>query len=95
MNKRVFSAGLISLLAASGVQAGDADKGHQLVESNCIRCHGSEVYTRPDHKVTSLPGLEKQVQRCELMLGLTWFDDDIDDAATYLNQEYYKFKPAP
>lgn len=93
MNKRVFAAGLISLLAASGAQAGDAAKGQQLVETHCLRCHGSEVYTRPDHIVTSMEGLKKQVQRCELMLGLTWFEEDIDNTATYLNQEYYKFKP--
>jgi len=95
MNKRVFAVGLISLLAASGAHGGDAAKGQQLVETNCVRCHGSEVYTRPDHKVTSLPGLEKQVQRCEQMLGLTWFDEDIGNAATYLNQAYYKFKQSP
>ena len=95
MNKRVFAAGLISLLAAGSAHAGDAAKGQQLVETNCVRCHGSEVYTRADRKVTSLPGLEKQVQRCEQMLGLTWFDDDINNAATYLNQTYYKFKQTP
>jgi len=95
MNKRVFAAGLISLLAASGAQAGDAGKGQQLVEANCLRCHGSEVYTRPDRKVSSMAGLKKQVQRCELMLGLTWFDEDIGNAATYLNQAYYKFKQSP
>lgn len=84
--------GLMALFAAGAVQAGNATKGRQLVETHCPRCHGSEVYTRPDRKVTNQDELEKQVQRCELALGLTWFDEDIKDAATYLNLEYYKFK---
>ena len=92
MRKRYLTAGLISMLAATAVQAGDTETGRQLVETHCLRCHGSEVYTRSDRKVTSLQGLEKQVQRCELMLGLTWFDEDIGHVTAYLNQAYYKFK---
>jgi hypothetical protein len=52
----------------------------------------SELYTRPNRRVTSLPGLHKQIRFCEQNLGLTWFDDDIENTATYLNQEFYKFK---
>lgn len=95
MKLHSIAVGLMTLLAAGGVQAGDAAEGGKLVKTHCTRCHDSEVYTRPDHKVTSLDGLVKQVQRCELMLGLTWFDEDIENAATYLNQEYYKFKKSP
>jgi hypothetical protein len=80
------------MLGGTSVQAADLLRGHELVETHCQRCHGSEVYTRPDRRVTSLPGLRKQVQRCELMLGLTWFDEDIENTAAYLNREYYKFK---
>ena len=36
-------------------------------------------------------GLKKQVKRCELNLGLTWFDEDIQDVVSYLNTTYYKF----
>lgn len=92
MNKSTITAGLISLLIGTAVQAADAQLGKELVEANCMRCHGSEVYTRPDHKVKSFPALIKQVQRCDQMIGLTWFDEDIENAATYLNQEYYKFE---
>ncbi|MCP4450195.1 MAG: cytochrome c, partial [Planctomycetes bacterium] len=38
-------------------------------------------------------GLTSQVQRCELSLGLKWFDEDVDDVAGYLNQQFYKFQP--
>jgi mono/diheme cytochrome c family protein len=92
MRRLSLSLCLIPLLGAGAAQAADVQRGHELVEANCQRCHGSEIYTRPDRIVTSLPGLHKQVQRCEQMLGLTWFDDDIENTATYLNQEYYKFK---
>ena len=92
MNRIALSLSLIPLLGVAAVQADDVARGKQLVDTHCLRCHGSEVYTRPDRRVTSLPGLHKQVQRCEQMLGLTWFDDDIANTATYLNQEYYKFK---
>jgi mono/diheme cytochrome c family protein len=79
-------------LGAATSQAADTAAGKQLIETHCQRCHGSEVYTRSDRRVTSLPGLHSQVRRCEQMLGLTWFDADIDNAATYLNQEFYKFR---
>ena len=93
MNRIAFSLSLTLLLGVSAAaQAADVERGKQLVDTHCLRCHGSEVYIRPDRRVTSLQGLHKQVQRCEQMLGLTWFDDDIDNTATYLNQEYYKFK---
>jgi len=69
----------------------DLAAGEQLVDENCNSCHGSELYTRKDRLVTSRPGLTAQVKRCELALGLTWFDEDIENAAEYLNQKYYRF----
>lgn len=94
MIKTVIPATLL-ILAATSVQAADLAKGKQLTQENCIRCHDSEVYTRADRRVTSLPGLHTQVRRCEQMIGLKWFDDDIDNTATYLNLEYYKFDITP
>ncbi len=92
MNRITLSFCLIPLLSVTAAEAADLQRGHELVETHCQRCHGSEVYTRSDRRVTSLSGLNKQVRRCEQMLGLTWFDDDIENTATYLNQEFYKFK---
>jgi mono/diheme cytochrome c family protein len=92
MIRFIQAAGLLSLFVAATGQASDPAKGETLVNENCVRCHGSEVYTRSDRRVTTLSGLNKQVQRCEQMLGLTWFDDDIDNVAGYLNQQYYHFK---
>lgn len=92
MKRLIFSLCLMLPLGATNALSADIEQGHQLIETHCQRCHGSEAYTRPDRRVTSLPGLHKQVKRCEQMLGLTWFDEDINNAATYLNKEFYKFK---
>jgi hypothetical protein len=64
-----------------------------LYQEHCIKCHGSEVYTRADRKVTSLDGLGRQVRRCETALSLRWFDEDIDEMTRFLNDRFYQFKP--
>lgn len=84
---------LILLTAVLPLRA-EEDKGVEaLYEENCVKCHGSEVYTRSDRKVTTLDGLERQVQRCELALGLRWFDEEIADMTRFLNEKYYNFAP--
>ena len=82
---------LVLVLPALAV-AEDADIG-ELYQFNCTSCHGAEVYTRTDRKVTSPEALERQVRRCETALSLKWFDDDIIALADYLNTHYYKFTP--
>ncbi len=89
----------LAILMFTPAHAADIKKGEQLVKDNCISCHaahfgnnGSDIYTRPNHRVTSLVGLKKQVIRCRDNLGLTWFDEDVDDVVAYLNTRYYKFK---
>ena len=92
MSHRIPLLCLLLISAATTAQAGDAHAGKALVDKNCYSCHGNEVYTRADRKMKSLSGLKKQVQRCELALGLSWFDDQIDDATSHLNDNFYKFK---
>jgi mono/diheme cytochrome c family protein len=84
---------VVCLLPLAGAAvAADLSEGKSLVTENCYSCHGDELYTRADRKVQSLPGLHKQVKRCELALGLRWFDDQVDNAAAYLNDRFYHFK---
>ncbi len=86
-------------LASSGVvSAADIAHGKTLHKEHCVACHTSltngkpdSLYTRADRRVTSLEGLKKQVRRCELSLGLRWFDDDIEDVTAFLNQDFYHF----
>jgi mono/diheme cytochrome c family protein len=84
----LVSMGALSLPAAAAQEESAAN----LYEQNCVRCHGSEVYTRNDRKIESLAGLQRQVQRCDTALGLRWFDDEIDQVTAYLNKNYYHFK---
>jgi hypothetical protein len=79
------------ILLLAGMPAAQAADGKQLVEKNCTSCHDDSVYTRKDRRVTTLEGLKKQVKRCELNLGLKWFDDEINAVADYLNDTYYRF----
>ena len=84
---------LVTLLFLPVMPAGAADlaKGQALVQQHCMACHDNGVYTRPNRRVTSLPGLQKQVRRCELSLGLRWFDEQINNVTGYLNESFYKF----
>jgi cytochrome c553 len=90
--KRLLQTTALALLlgALPATQAADAGRGKQLVEDNCTGCHDDSVYSRKDRRVTTLDGLKKQVKRCELNLGLTWFNEDIQDVVSYLNNTYYK-----
>lgn len=72
--------------------AGDAQNGQKLfAASQCMNCHGTEVFTRADRKVKNLKELESQVRRCDANMTTNWYDDEIMDVVAYLNQAYYKF----
>jgi hypothetical protein len=93
MNRFIKTAALVPLLTATqALQAEDADTGKALVEINCTSCHDDSVYTRENRRITTPDGLKNQVKRCELSLGLKWFDDDVDAVTSYLNKNYYHFK---
>lgn len=87
------------LFFTTGLYAADIANGKKLHDSTCTSCHAAgsggdatAIYTRPDHRVTSLAGLRKQVVRCRDMIGIRWFDEEVDDVVAYLNQSFYKFK---
>ena len=93
MNKSKCLLTTAALLALSaGATAADLEHGKALNQQHCMACHDDGVYTRPNRRVTTLAGLQNQVRRCELSLGLKWFDEDINDVTAYLNETYYKFK---
>ncbi len=92
MNTRIqalLAAGILSL--SSNTPAADVSHGKTLQQKNCMTCHDDGIYARDNRKVSTLEGLHKQVKRCELSLGLQWFDDDVNDVAGYLNESFYKF----
>ena len=61
------------------------------LDERCSSCHGTEVYTRPDHRVKNFAGLVAQVTRCNNNVGTDLTEDEIKSLATYLNDQYYKF----
>lgn len=85
-------AALLVVTLSQATSAADTGHGENLVMEHCTGCHDDSVYTRKERRVTTHDGLQNQVRRCELQLGLKWFDDDISDVVTYLNDQYYKFE---
>lgn len=84
---------LATSLSVEAAEAEDTSDVKALYDQHCTSCHETEVYTRSDRKVTSHDGLQRQVRRCELALGLKWFDEEIADMTAYLNTHYYRFEP--
>lgn len=82
---------LLVLSVAPVSYAAEENNGKALYEENCLSCHTEEVLTRPDRRIKNLKQLHDQVRRCELSLGLRWFDEDIDRVTKHLNDNYYKF----
>nr|VFK02204.1 MAG: hypothetical protein BECKH772B_GA0070898_102663 [Candidatus Kentron sp. H]VFK02259.1 MAG: hypothetical protein BECKH772A_GA0070896_102623 [Candidatus Kentron sp. H]VFK05380.1 MAG: hypothetical protein BECKH772C_GA0070978_102653 [Candidatus Kentron sp. H] len=87
-----------ALLAVGHAYGADLEAGGKLHEENCVTCHNSlndgdanSLYTREDRRVTSLPGLKAQVERCQYSLELQWFDKEIDRVTAYLNHHFYHF----
>ena len=71
--------------------AQDIKNGDDLHADKCTRCHDSAMYTRTNKRVKTLPKLGTQVRMCKDNLGITWFDDEVDDVTGYLNKTYYHF----
>jgi cytochrome c peroxidase len=79
---------------------GDPKTGEKLFnEKACNSCHiarfggtGEQMFTRPDHKVTTPGKLSGQIAACNTNLKSGWFPEDEEHVAAYLNQKYYKLK---
>ena len=70
----------------------DIENGDDLHFEHCTGCHQEEVYTRENRNVRTLERLGLQVRFCKDTIGLSWFDEDVDDVVEFLNQNYYHFK---
>ncbi len=84
----IVLSGTIAIFS-TGIQA--ATPAAKLHQQSCTSCHGSEVYTRPNHRIQGKPQLLKQVRRCTMAAGAKWFDDEIKSVADYLDSHYYHF----
>ena len=83
---------LFLMTAGNTLLAADIKHGKKLQQKNCMSCHDDSMYTRENRFIKDEAGLRTQVQRCESTLGLTWFDEDVDDVTAYLNKSFYHFK---
>ncbi len=72
-------------------EAQDYANGAKLHMQSCTGCHDNSIYTRQPRRVNSLPALGKQVRFCKDNLGVSWFDDEVNDVILYLNQDFYRF----
>lgn len=88
---KTFYTVALAALCLDSLQAADIDNGDDLHFSNCTGCHDESVYTRDNRNVTSLERLGTQVRFCKDTLGLSWFDDEVEDVIEYLNKTYYHF----
>lgn len=77
---------------ADSLLFGDSANGKKLHKNSCTACHGSEVYTRKDHKIKTTNGLEGRVEMCSTNLNTHYNDEQNSDIVIFLNESYYKFK---
>jgi hypothetical protein len=61
-------------------------------QSSCLRCHGSEMYTRDDRKVQDYSDLKRQVSFCSNNLSTGWFPEEEELVVDFLNKTYYQHK---
>ena len=92
---------ILSSLAISAQAAPDLANGKSIDQQKCYACHakktgfgnGDMIYTRSDSKVKSMADLKRMVSLCNSELRLDLFPEDEADVASFLNQQFYKFKP--
>lgn len=83
----------ILLLASNtgAFAAGNAEQGKALHDKNCMGCHDTKIYTRPDRIIHGFGDLKNRVRFCESNNGLDWNTKQIEDVSTYLDKAFYKF----
>jgi len=88
---KIFGLVIFAITFAAPSSAADIDNGGELHSVSCTKCHDSAIYTREDKKVQSLSKLGTQVRFCKDNLGVTWFDEEVDDVIGFLNNKHYHF----
>ncbi len=88
---KAASVAIILLFCCPGAYAADIENGDDLHFESCTGCHDSSVYTRENRRVSSLKQLGRQVRFCRDTIGVSWFDDEVEDVIAYLNATYYRF----
>lgn len=93
--KKLLVAPALMIVAAATQAAllpGDAARGKALHAKQCVACHDTSVYTRPDRRVRSAEALIGQVNGCVRQTGLKLDREQINDLVKYLDESFYEFK---
>lgn len=89
----IISALLMSYSLPSMAE-GNAENGKRLFgekPDKCLSCHADpQHFTRKD-RAKDLQTLEKWVRQCDIRHNTSWFDEDVKDVVSYLNQTYYHY----
>jgi hypothetical protein len=88
MTARPLLFALLILSATAATAEFDAAGYH---EAQCMKCHGTEVYTRDPRRVNSFSALQSQVAMCDANLGTKLFPEDLELLVEHLNTNFYKF----
>lgn len=69
-------------------------RGELLYSTHCSACHSDQVHWREKKIATDWNSLVVEVHRWQATIGLGWSEEEIEDAARYLNTVYYRFPAA-
>ena len=91
----------LALLSSGAIGSESIANGKSIDQEKCYTCHskktgfgnGDMIYTRADSKVRTLVKLNSMISTCNAQLRLDLFPEDENDIASYLNKQFYKFKP--
>lgn len=89
----VFSAlvlGVAFMRADHARAAGDAARGTTL-HSDCLGCHGTELYIPPKSRIKTLAALKKEVDKWNDRMNPKFTRQEVEDLVAYLNRDFYKF----
>lgn len=73
-------------------------QGKTLHDASCLQCHASitggkanSLYSRAEHKVTSLAALQKRVKGCAVAADVSWSNEQRATVVNYLAKTFYRF----
>lgn len=88
-------ASVVAFLGAAAIgidaHAQDIERGRQLYENHCQKCHTVAVHGRKNRAALSVGDLREIVNQWQSNQGLRWRDDEIDDVVHYLSSTRYFF----
>ena len=71
--------------------AQNIERGRDLYENHCQKCHTAKVHARKDRSVLSVGELRDIVNRWQVDQALRWREDEIEDVVQYLARVRYPF----